>query len=97
MDEALALENAIVSVKGIDGDTHVERQVFEGVKGIDRVCGIQGDLEFNVNVSRGGIYEDSGAAVAIPVRAQQHGEGDRELWIPVGHRRHDPRVSVGLP
>jgi len=55
----LALENVIVSVVGIDGNTHVERRTFKGIKGIDGVGGIQGDLEFNMDVPRCGINKDA--------------------------------------
>jgi len=67
MDEALALENAIVRIIRIDSDAHVERRAFKRVKGIDGVRGIQCDLELNVNVSRGGVHKDSGAAEAVLV------------------------------
>ena len=67
MDESFALENTIVRMIGVDGDAHVERRAFKRVKGIDGVGGIQRDLEFNVNVSRGGVYKDGGAAETVLV------------------------------
>jgi len=67
MDETFALENTIVRMIRVDRDAHVERRAFERVKGIDGVCGIQRDLELNMNVSRGGVHKDSGAAETVLV------------------------------
>jgi len=73
MDEAFALENTIVRVIRIDGYSHVERRSFEGVEGIDGVRGIQSNLEFDMNVSRGGVHKDSGTTEAILVRFASSG------------------------
>ena len=64
LGEGLALENAIVSVVCVNGDSHVFGSSFETKLGIYSVRGIQGNLVFHVDVVGGCVTEHSGATEA---------------------------------
>jgi len=67
VNEALALEDAVVSVVGVDDNAHMKRRAFKGIEGINRVSGVQGNLELNMDIARRSVNEDGGAAVSILV------------------------------
>ena len=64
LGKCFTLENAIVSVVGINSDSHVFGSSFETELGIYSVRGIQGDLMFHVDVVGSCVTEHSGTTEA---------------------------------
>jgi hypothetical protein len=61
VSEGLAAENPIVGVVSLHLDTHSSSNSFKIEFCIDGVRGIESDLVFNMDVSRGSITENGGA------------------------------------
>ena len=65
VNKGIALEDAVVSVIRIDGDTMFQCNLFKVFKSNGGVSGIEGHLVLNVDVARCGIPKDGVATVSI--------------------------------
>jgi hypothetical protein len=85
MDEALAFEDSVVSVVGVDSDAMEECHTFETVFGKNSIGGIEGYLRLSMKVAGGGITKYHGSAELLGILLMASG---------VEETTSDPRLEV---